>query len=127
MILLDALTEELPAGEVEPETLRAKLEALKTSLSSIADILKKHQSNLESALPLAKAFEEAECRLCPWVGNTRERLEGLGTLPAEAQQVQKLKSELEVCVVWEVCGVGGMCGVGGVWCGRCVVWEVCGV
>ena len=95
MILLDALTEELPAGEVEPETLRAKLEALKTSLSSIADILKKHQSNLESALPLAKAFEEAECRLCPWVGNTRERLEGLGTLPAEAQQVQKLKSELE--------------------------------
>lgn len=119
--LLDVLAEGLPAGDAELETLRVKLEALKKSLLSISDILRQRHSNLETALPLAKAFEEAECRLCPWVGNTRERLEGLGTLPAEAQQVQKLKSELEVdCVeIGDGGGVGHLCvkGVYIVWCG----------
>ena len=94
--LLAALTAELPPGEAELETLRDKLEAMKKAFSNIADALRKHRSNLEAALPLAKAFEEAECKLYPWVGTSIERLEGLGALPAEAHQVQKLKFELEV-------------------------------
>ena len=94
--LFTQLTSELPDGGEETIQLQNQLDQLNTKWSNLTDQLRQHQSNLDTALPLAKSHEDAMSRLVPWVPNTLERLENVGPPPAEPNLVEQLKTEVEV-------------------------------
>ena len=54
---------------------------------------------LETVLGLAQSHEVACEKLFPWVPNSLSRMEGVSSLPSEPEAVEKLKAEVEVCVV----------------------------
>ena len=94
--LFAQLTSSLPDSSKERTQLQAQLDELNTKWSNLSDQLQQHQSNLDTALPLAKSHEVAMERLIPWVPNKLERLEGMGPPPAEPNLVEQLKTEIEV-------------------------------
>ncbi len=94
--LFSQLTAELPVDSDERTQLQNQLDQLNMKWSDLADQLRQHQSNLDSALPLAKSHEAAMSRLVPWVPTTLERLETVGPPPAEPNLVEQLKTEVEV-------------------------------
>ncbi len=97
--LFTQLTSELSDGSDETTQLQNQLDQLNTKWSNLTDQLRQYQSNLDTALPLAKSHEGAMSRLVPWVPNTLERLENLGPPPAEPNLVEQLKTEVEVLYI----------------------------
>lgn len=62
-------------------------------------MLNQKHSLLETVLGLAQSHEVACKKLFPWVPNTLGRMESVMSLPSEPEAVEKLKGEVEVCVV----------------------------
>ena len=91
------LTTELPDDSDERTRLQKQLDEIDQKWTNLSDQLKQHQSNLDTALPLAKSHESTMGKLLPWVPNALERLETMGPPPAEPDVVEQLKSEVEVC------------------------------
>ena len=94
--LFSQLTSSLPESSEERTQLQAQLDELNTKWSDLSDQLQRHQSNLDTALPLAKSHEVAMEKLMPWVPNKLDRLESMGPPPAEPNLVEQLKTEIEV-------------------------------
>ena len=97
--LLADLVAQLPPDSKEKEQLQAQVEDLNKRWSSLSEGLSHSESNLEAAFMLAKGHEGAMAKLYPWVPETLERLENLGPPPAEPELVEKLKAEIEVCIL----------------------------
>ena len=94
--LLAELVAQLPSESEEREVLQDQMERLNKRWTALSESLSQHESNLESAFMLAKGHEGAMAKLFPWVPTTTERLENLGPPPSEPEQVEKLKTEIEV-------------------------------
>ncbi len=94
--LFTELTARLPIDSEEKVQLQSQLDQLNTKWSNLTDQLREHQSNLDTALPLANSHKGAMDRLVPWVPNTLGRLETMGPPPAEPNLVEQLKTEVEV-------------------------------
>ena len=94
--LLAELVAQLPSESEEREELQEQMEQLNKRWTAISEGLSQHESNLESAFMLARGHEGAMAKLLPWVPTTTDRLENLGPPPSEPEQVEKLKTEIEV-------------------------------
>ena len=94
--LLSELVAQLPSESEEREGLQDQVEQLNKRWTAISESLSQHESNLESAFMLAKGHKGAMAKLFPWVPTITERLENLGPPPSEPEQVEKLKTEIEV-------------------------------
>ena len=96
--LLAELVAQLPSESKEREELQEQVEQLNKRWVAISEGLSQYESNLESAFMLAKGHEGAMAKLLPWVPTTTDRLENLGPPPSEPEQVEKLKTEIEVII-----------------------------
>ena len=101
--LLAELVAQLPNESEEREELQGQVEQLNKRWVAISEGLSQHESNLESAFMLAKGHEGAMAKLIPWVPTTIDRLENLGPPPSEPEQVEKLKTEIEVIIYVYIC------------------------
>ena len=96
--LLAELVARLPSESEERGELQDQMEQLNKRWTAISESLSQHESNLEAAFMLAKGHEGAMAKLFPWVPMTIERLDNLGPPPSEPEQVEKLKTEIEVII-----------------------------
>ena len=94
--LLAELVAQLLSESEEREELQDQMERLNKRWTALFESLSQHESDLESAFMLAKGHEGAMAKLFPWVPTTTKRLENLGPPPSEPEQVEKLKTEIEV-------------------------------
>lgn len=100
MALLKDLVAQLPAESEEREGLQSQVDELNKRWTALSESLSQHESNLEAAFTLANDHEGAMKKLFPWVPTTTERLENLGPPPSEPEQVEKLKTEIEVVILY---------------------------
>ena len=96
--LLAELVAQLLTESEERRELQDQVEQLNKRWATISENLSQHESNLEAAFMLAKGHEGTMAKLFPWVPTTTERLENLGPPPSEPEQVEKLKTEIEVII-----------------------------
>ena len=96
--LLAELVAQLPTESKEREELQDQVEQLNKRWTALSESLSQHETNLEAAFMLAKGHEGAMAKLFPWIPTTTERLENLGPPPSEPDQVEKLKTEIEVII-----------------------------
>jgi len=95
-LLFSELTSSLPSENSDCESLQSTLDSLNTGWANLTQQMGQQQTCLEMALGLANVTEGAVGKLIPWVPDTLQHLKSLGPPPAEPEQVEQQKAELEV-------------------------------